>query len=657
MENRKENGARVLAPRAGGGNEHPIEVKSRDCPDFCGDHAPRGAGPQKWDCPLRPKIVDRAWLRSATAWFPVPPASFRFASGRIWSRRQHYQGRSYWVVKDPIGLQYFRFQEEEFAILQWLDGETSLDEIKDRFEADFPPQKITLEELQQFLGMLHRNGLVIADVGGQGRQLHNRRGEKKRREWFQAASNILCIRFKGFDPERTLNRLYPYVRWFFAPVTAAACIMFALSALTLVCVELDVFRSKMPEFHISSPHNGVLLAVVLCVTKVMHEFGHGLSCKHFGGECHEMGVMILVLTPCLYCNVSDSWMLPNKWHRAFIGAAGMYVELLIASVCTYIWWNTHPGLLNRLCLDVMFVSSVSTVVFNANPLLRYDGYYILADVAEIPNLRQKATTILSHKLGEWCLGLEPTEDPFLPQRNQLFFALYSVAAAAYRWVVAFSICFFLYKLFASYHVQIIGEIVVLASLWGLLVLPLYQVVKFFYVPGRLDQVKKPRFYTSLGVLTAVILLVLFLPLPHSITCTLELQARDALPVYVDPAGQLMVVDVKPGQQVAKGQPLAKLRNLDVELAIAKLQGSIQENREAGKPAAAADSRSARRVGGSRRSEGVGDVRRPIAREDEGYGAVAVVGAGGRHRAAAALHAATRGPRREAAHVVRHAAGT
>ena len=101
----------------------------------------------------------------------------------------------------------------------------------------------------------------------------------------------------------------------------------------------------------------------------------------------------------------------------------------------------------------MFVCSVSTVIFNANPLLRYDGYYILADLTEIPNLRQKATTILSRKLGEWCLGLEQPDDPFLPQRNQVFFALYSVASAIYRWVVVFSILWFLYKVFQPYGLE------------------------------------------------------------------------------------------------------------------------------------------------------------------------------------------------------------
>jgi putative peptide zinc metalloprotease protein len=495
------------------------------------------------------------------------------------AQKQHYLGRTYWVVKDPIGLQYYRFQEEEFAILRMFDGATSLDEVKERFEAEYPPEKITLEDLQQFLGMLHRSGLVIADVPGQGHQLRKRRDERKWKMFLAGISNILCIRFKGFDPERFLTWLYPKIRWFFSPVMFFCCCVLALSAATLVTVEFDEFRAKLPEFHqFFSIHNAFWLMVVLGMTKVLHEFGHGLSCKHFGGECHEMGIMVLVLTPCLYCNVSDSWMLPSKWARAAIGAAGIYVEVVIASICTFLWWFSVPEtLFHNLCLDVMFISSVTTIVFNANPLLRYDGYYILSDMMEIPNLRQKATTILSRKLGEWCLGLEPPDDPFLPQRNQLFFALYSVAAAAYRWVVALSICWFLYRLFLSYHLEIVGKLMVAASLWGLFVMPMWQLGKFFYVPGRIDQVKKPRFYISLSVLTAALLAFLFLPLPHSFICPFELQPRDADSVYVEVPGRLVVLDVKAGQQVAKGQQLAQLENVDVDLQIAKLQGSLDEN--------------------------------------------------------------------------------
>jgi len=493
------------------------------------------------------------------------------------ARQQQYLGRSYWVVKEPVGLNYFRFQDEEYAILQMIDGRTSLDEIKERFEADFPPQKITLEELQQFIGMLHRSGLVIADVPGQGQQLRKRRDQRRRQELLGAWTNVLCIRFKGFDPERILNRIYPYVRWFFSAPVMALCLIGMLSALTLVVVQFDDFRSKLPSFYqFFGPANVFWLAVTLAVSKVLHEFGHGLTCKHFGGECHEMGVMILVLTPCLYCNVSDSWMLPNKWHRAAIGAAGIFVEVLLASICTFIWWFTEPGLLNNICLNLVFIASVSTIIFNANPLLRYDGYYVLSDLVEIPNLRQKATSILSRKLGQWLLGLEPSEDPFLPQRNQVLFAVYSVAAAMYRWFVLASILYFMFKVFEPYGLQIIGQGIIVMSLYGLVVMPLYKLGRFFYVPGRWNQVKKPRMYTSLGVLSLVILAILLVPLPHSVFCTLEIQARDASPVYVTQAGMVQRVDgfdiVVPGQPVEKDEPLVQLANLDLELAVAALVG-------------------------------------------------------------------------------------
>jgi len=493
------------------------------------------------------------------------------------ARRQHYLGRTYWVVKEPVGLNYYRFQEEEFAILNMLDGETSLDEIKDRFEAEFPPQKITLEELQQFLGMLHRSGLVIASVPGQGRQLCKRRAERKRKELLGAAANILCIRFKGFDPERILNWLYPYLRWVYSPVTVGLCLLLAVSALILVSVQFDVFRSKLPDFYqFFNFYNGLWLMIVLGITKIVHEFGHGLTCKHFGGECHEMGVMILVLTPCLYCNVSDSWMLPNKWHRAAIGAAGIYIEMVLASICTFLWWFTEPGLLNHLCLNTMFICSISTVIFNANPLLRYDGYYILADLTEIPNLRQKATAILSRKSAHWFLGIEPPEDPFLPQRNQVFFVLYSVAAAFYRWFVLASILWFLYQVFKPYGLEVIGNAIVLASLVGLVGVPGYKVGKFFYVPGRLDKVKKPRMYTSLGVLAALLLAVVFVPLPHRVICSLEVQARDADYVYIAVPGQLDELRVQQGDRVTKGQQLAQLTSIDLNLEIAKLTGEVDQ---------------------------------------------------------------------------------
>jgi putative peptide zinc metalloprotease protein len=489
------------------------------------------------------------------------------------ARQHRYQGRIYWVVKDPVGLQYFRFEEEEFAILQMLDGESSLDEIAERFEREFPPQTIRVEELQQFIGMLHRSNLVITDAVGQGAQLKKRRDERKSKERWATLANILSVRFKGIDPDRLLNFLHPYVAWFFTVPALVCCILLGLSALTLVTVQFDVFRTRLPDFHtFFDAQNWLWLGITLGVTKVLHEFGHGMSCKHFGGECHEMGVMLLVMTPCLYCNVSDSWMLPNRWHRAAIGAAGMYVEVVLASICTFIWWFTEPGPLNWICLNVMFISSVSTIMFNANPLLRYDGYYILSDILEIPNLRQKASTILNRKLGKWCLGLEEPEDPFLPKRHQTLFALYTVASAVYRWVVTLSILYFLNKVFEPYGLKVLGQIIALGAIYGLVVQPFVNLYKFFKVPGRFGKVKRWRMYTTLLVLAALVAAVLFIPLPSHVYCPLEVQARGAASVYVSQAGILDEVFVKPGDVVQAGQPLAQLSDLGLEATIAEREG-------------------------------------------------------------------------------------
>jgi len=493
---------------------------------------------------------------------------------------QHrYQGRVYWVVKEPVGMHYFRFQEEEYAILKMLDGETSLDDIKMEFERLFPPQKITVEELGHFVGMLHRNGLVIASVAGQGEQLKKRRGEKKRRELLATFSNILALRFKGIDPDRLLNWLYPKIRWFYSVPCRVVCAILALAALLLVTVQFDVFQQKLPTFHqFFEAKNWIYLGITLAVTKVIHEFGHGLTCKHFGGECHEMGVMFLVLTPCLYCNVSDSWMLPNKWHRAWIGAAGMYVEIVIASICTFIWWFSQPGMVNQLALSTMFVCSVSTVMFNANPLLRYDGYYILSDLVEIPNLRQKATTILNRKLGLWCLGLEEPDDPFLPQRNQVFFALYTIAAAVYRWLILFGIIFFLYKVFEPYGLKVISQTLAFISIASLVVMPLWKMGKFFYVPGRLHKVKRKNLNITLGLLAVVAAFVLFCPLPFQVLCTLELKPRDANRVHVVVSGLLEEISVKPGEEVKTGAKLGRLSNEELLLEIADIEGRIEKQK-------------------------------------------------------------------------------
>jgi putative peptide zinc metalloprotease protein len=269
-------------------------------------------------------------------------------------------------------------------------------------------------------------------------------------------------------------------------------------------------------------------------------------------------------------------MLPSKWKRAAIGAAGMYVEVIIASIATYLWWNSHPGTFNQLCLDVMFVSSVSTILFNANPLLRYDGYYILSDVLEIPNLRQKANTILQRIASRWCLGIKQQEDPFLPQRKLGLFALYAVASSLYGWVVTASIFLFVWNVFKPYRLEVLGQILAFGAVWGLVIRPLQGIIKFFKVPGRRDEVKSKNVAVTAVAAAALLGGIALIPLPQRVWCATELRPRGEEMVYVPVPGRLERLAVKPGAVVKKGDELARLVNVDLDLEIADLDGKSKQ---------------------------------------------------------------------------------
>jgi putative peptide zinc metalloprotease protein len=295
-----------------------------------------------------------------------------------------------------------------------------------------------------------------------------------------------------------------------------------------------------------------------------------LACKRLGGECHEMGVMLLVCTPCLYCNVSDAWMVPSKWRRATIGAAGMYFELILAAICTFLWWLSEPGLLNHLCLNVMFVSSVSTLLFNANPLMRFDGYYILADLLEIPNLRQKSAAVIQRKLGAWLLGLRERPDPFLPARRRWMFAAYCLASSVYMWLVTLSIFWFFYRVLEPYGLKIIGQLLGVAMIVSLIVTPLVRLTRFVLQPARPQGINQMRATLSFGLIGLIVAAVLCVPLPYYVGATFEVQPRDAASVYIEVPGELKAIHIKSGHIVA-GDVIAELADPELRLMAQRLQ--------------------------------------------------------------------------------------
>ncbi len=507
-----------------------------------------------------------------------PPVKMKIRSDLTFDRMA-YQGVEYWVIKEPVGQKYYQFPPHVFYLLRELDGTKSIDDLQDNYHKKFAPKRITRQDLQQLLTRFHQDGLVISNMPGQGPELLKRGQKNRRMELIGAFSNVLAIRYKGFDPEQILNWMMPWTWWIFTKVAAYFTMFFAAIAAMSVIINWSEFQAMLPGFDaFFDPKQWYLFGIVLCVTKVFHEFGHGLSCKRLGGECHEIGFMLLVLTPCLYCNVSDSWRLPNKWHRAAIGAAGMYVEVILATIATFVWWFVQPGLVQDIALRVMLVSSVSTVLFNGNPLLRFDGYYIMSDLLEIPNLNQKSTKALTTLLGRNWLGLEIPDDQLMPTNRPLAFAAFTVAAFCYRWIIMFSIIFFLMEMLEPYNLETVGIGIALFSMIGMIVMPGYKLYKYMSVPGRMHQVKKVRFFVVLGCLLATIGLILFIPLPHYLRCNLIVMPKQIETIWVEEGGFLEGCDVQPGQEVTAGQPLARLSSIDLDLKLAVANSEVEQKR-------------------------------------------------------------------------------
>lgn len=481
-----------------------------------------------------------------------------------------------WVVKDPIALRYQRLGEEEFAILQWLDGRASLDQVREKFAARFAPQQLSRQQLHQFLGRLHRQGLLLAESSGQHQTLLQRRSVQRRWEWFQRAVSVLAIRFRGADPTQLLDRLYPRVRWMASRGFLALCLILVLAAAVLVAVRIDEVLARLPGLTSFLRMQNVLwLAVTLGAVKVLHELGHALVCKHFGGECHEIGLMLLVFTPCLYCDVSDCWTWSNRWRRMAVAAAGMAVELVLAASATFGWWFSQPGWLNQMCLNVMFLCSVNTLLFNGNPLLRYDGYYLLSDWWNAPNLGAQSRALVRQAVASFFLGVPMDEALDLPERRRGWFAVYAVASTLYSWCVVGAILLVMYRFLEPQRLELLAGIAALLVAVGLLTSPAMYAAGRWRDPLLRHRIRRGRLAWSSCLALATLFAIFAIPLPCRVTAPWVVEADGAHHVYVSVAGRLTAT-VAPGTPVVAGQMLARLDDSELARELGRLSGQREE---------------------------------------------------------------------------------
>lgn len=485
---------------------------------------------------------------------------------------QSRRGEKVWVLKDPVSLRYFQFSVTEFAIFRWLDGKRRLQEILELFEKSYAPRRLTLGQLRRFVASLHRRGLLLPNSNRQSDSLWDRRQRVLHDNRLQAIANPLAIRLPGIDPSEFVDRLHRALRFCFMPWAIMACGISMIAAFIFLLTQFDSLAVRVSEMDaFFSPSNLLLLSIALAATKVIHEFAHAVTCHHFGARCHEMGLMFLVFTPCLYCDVTDGWKLRERSHRIAISSAGILVELVLASWCGLLWCATEPGLLNAMLFNIMVVCSLGTLFINANPLLRYDGYYILSDLLDRPNLWQTSRGQLHACLG-WLFGL--SDDGRGVSTVQWSQVVYAAASSVYRLFVLASLGWLTLRVCSNNGVTLLGYCLVSMVAAGVITPTLTRTLKLFRNPSSRQKMKRPRFLVSLGAFAGIILLACCVPIPCRVSAPARLQTGDARQVFVTVPGTLLEC-VSAGTKVRKGEVLARLENDDLAREILQLRSNIE----------------------------------------------------------------------------------
>jgi putative peptide zinc metalloprotease protein len=324
--------------------------------------------------------------------------------------RQQMAGETIIVVKDQAKGTYFRLREAEWFVTEQFDGETSLETVQKRAEEKFG---VTLPEetLRVFVLNLSKNGFFETEK-------KNSRSNSSR-EKQRIRGNLLYLRFQAFDPDRLFTRLAEKVWFFNTPhfVIFSAALILAAMAITFTHWS-EIIRDVDRLYQVSAIPL-IMLTVFVVITA--HEFAHGLTCKQFGGEVHELGFLLIYFQPAFYCNVSDAWLFPEKSRRLWVGFAGPFFELFLWAIATFLWLFTDAEtLINFISLIVMASSGLKTLL-NFNPLIKLDGYYLLSDYLETPNLRRRAFRYIGNRIKKITgMVVEEIELP-TPRERRIYF--------------------------------------------------------------------------------------------------------------------------------------------------------------------------------------------------------------------------------------------
>ena len=487
--------------------------------------------------------------RLSPSWYRVAALRPRLRShARV--HRHEYRGRRWYVLQDRISRRSHRLNPPAHYLVGLMDGRRTLQELWDAAVQRFGDDAPTQDEVIQLLGQLHAADLVQSEGAPDVEELLRRARRTRNRTLMAKLLAPLAIKVPLFDPDRMLERWLPWFRPLFGRAGAL---------LWLALVGWGAFSAAQHWNELTqdignrvlAPENLLVLGLVFPLLKAAHEFGHACAVKAWGGEVHEMGVMFLVMMPVPYVDASAASAFAQRRQRVIVGAAGMAVELCIASAALLFWLDMQPGLPRAVLFNVMLIAGVSTVLFNANPLLRFDGYYILSDLIDIPNLRQRAQQYLGAVLQRGLFGIANDAVQATP-REAAWFLFFSIASFIYRLTVTFAIAVFI-----GSHYFVVG---VLLAIWAVatgIFAPVLWLVGFIAFSPRLRRHRTRAVLTSTALAAALFVLVFVVPVPSWTNAQGVLWDAEQSVVRSGADGFVQRVAAQPGSRVRRGDPLVE----------------------------------------------------------------------------------------------------
>ncbi|MEW6348689.1 MAG: efflux RND transporter periplasmic adaptor subunit [Thermodesulfobacteriota bacterium] len=484
------------------------------------------------------------------------------------SEQSDRHGRKIVVLKDPVSDKYFRLSADELRVLKTFDGTRTVDEALD--ELELTGHYYGSDEARTLLGKASRMGLMLGTEVSSAqfqRQMKAHMESAKRSARF---SSIYFLFIPLVNPDRFLAATLPFVKNLCNRWTGRLVALLAPGAIYLLVSGMERFDTEYLFFF--NWENLLYLWITIALTKLVHEFAHAYTAKSFGLHVPQMGLAFLIFLPCLYCNTTDAWQLADRKERIGISAAGIIAEATLAILCVYIWYFTKPGVVNSLAFYLMALSFVSTLLFNGNPLMKFDGYFILIDVLGIPNLQQKSFAHIRYLFMNRVLGIASYAPTPLSPGDAALFTVYGVSAFLYRIFLYTGIVAGVYYRFDKF----IG--IVLAS-FACALFVVRPVVKGIRTMMQKGKEMRPRLSGVLvsGCVVGLALIALCIPVSSRSVYPCYLDAARVQKLVVPLQTSVSEVRVKEGDAVKAGQLLFRLdtTRLDLNLANKEIERSIK----------------------------------------------------------------------------------